>query len=155
MVELTGKGHAPKGGSKMSTVTTSQILRFAQNDRCGRILVMSFSVIYLIQRFFYRVGIFLYDWYVGGFLFFAKHGVNFLERLDRFWAIKITARNFFRPLYQDATFIGRILGIILRTFRIGLALILYVLIISALILFYLIWALIPILIIGYGAGILF
>lgn len=97
---------------------------------------MSFSVIYLIQRLIHSIYTFLYRWYIGGFRLIGGKTVIFLEHLDRFWALKITALNLFEPLYQDQTFVGRILGFVFRSFSIVCATVIYLVIILIAILLY-------------------
>ena len=105
---------------------------------------MSFSLVYLVQRLFYRIYDFIRDWYVGGFRWFSHRSLNVLERLDRLFAFKVTLRYWFKPLYQDYTFIGYVLGFIFRTVRLlaaGLVYLTFAVISWAL---YLAWAAIPI-----------
>ncbi len=111
---------------------------------------MSFSIVYLVERFFYRIFQFIYHWYVGGFFWFVRSALNFLEALDRFFALKITLRYLFRPLYQDYTLIGYILGFIFRSGRLigGGLVYLAVLIVAAGL--YAIWAALPVYILYKG-----
>jgi hypothetical protein len=101
-------------------------------------------LVYLGSRFFYRIGEFLRHWYKDGFFFFSRRLINFLERLDRYFALKVTLRYLFQPLYQNYTFIGYVLGFIFRGIRVGLAGFIYFLIILVWLVFYLFWAFIPI-----------
>lgn len=105
---------------------------------------MSFSLVYLVQRFFYRIFDFLRDWYVGGFLWFSHRSLNFLERLDRFFALKVTFRYWFKPLYQDYSFIGYVLGFFFRTVRLLAACLVYLAFAIISWVFYLAWAAIPV-----------
>ena len=111
---------------------------------------MPLALIYLIRRFCYRLYRFFYDWYIGGFLFFYAHGLEILESQDRFWAIRITAKNLFEPLYKDETMVGRILGFIFRSGRIVLAFFIYMLIILIAAIGYLAFAALPLYVIYYG-----
>jgi hypothetical protein len=72
---------------------------------------------YLITRFITRLIGFLYDWYVGGFKIFVHTVFNIFESLDRVFALKITLRYMFRPLYQDRSAVGYILGFLFRLAR--------------------------------------
>ena len=105
------------------------------------------AVVYLIKQFFYRIWAFLEDWYIGGFLMVARRGVDVLEQLDRSVAFKITVKNLFKPLYQDETFVGRVLGFFFRSSRVIIGGFLYGAVIAVFVAAYLIWALIPIYII--------
>ena len=62
--------------------------------------------VYLGNRFFYRLGEFLRHWYKDGFFVFFRWLVNLLERMDRYFAARITLRYLFQPLYQNYTFVG-------------------------------------------------
>ena len=110
---------------------------------------MSFAPVYLGYRFLYRIIQFFHDWYVHGSRNAAHLFISLLERLDRVFAGKITALYFSRPLYGDYTIIGRILGIIFRSFRIVIGLALYLLLAAVSIVLYLLWALILPLILFY------
>ncbi len=111
---------------------------------------MSFSVVYLLQRFFYRIYEAIRHWYRDGFLWFVHHTLNVLEGLDRTFALRITFRYWLKPLYQDYTVIGYILGFIFRTFRLVIGGFVYLVIILAALLLYLVWAAIPIYIVYKG-----
>ncbi len=95
---------------------------------------------------------FVYNWYIGGFLFFYRHMTNVLERFDRTWAFQITLKNLFQPMYQDQTIVGRILGFIFRSFRIVIAGTIYAFVILVGISLYVMWAAIPLYIISRGLG---
>jgi len=111
---------------------------------------MSFSLAYLVQRFFYRIYEFIYHWYVGGFVWFIRHTFDLLEVMDRFFALRITLRYWLKPLYQDYSVIGYILGFILRTGRLLLGGAVYLLLIIIVLLLYIVWAAIPIYIVYQG-----
>lgn len=104
---------------------------------------MSFSVVYLVQRFFYRIYEFIRHWYGDGFLWFVRHTINFLESLDRFFALRVTLRYWFKPLYQDYTAIGYILGFFFRSGRLIFGGLIYLAVAIAALALYLIWALVP------------
>lgn len=76
--------------------------------------------------------------------------LNILEVLDRRLALRITLRYLFKPLYQDYTILGYILGFVFRSGRILIASILYLIIVLAATAIYLAWAFIPIIIIALG-----
>jgi hypothetical protein len=107
---------------------------------------------YLVGRALYRVKLFLADWFLGGFRIVSRMTVNMLESLDRRWAVLITFRNIFQPLYQDHTFTGRILGFIFRTIRIAIGLALYVIVFVGGVIAYILWATIPLYILYWGFG---
>jgi len=99
-------------------------------------------VFYLVERFFYRATDFLHHWYVHGLRNLTHAFLNFFENIDRTLALRITAKYFFQPLYKDYSFLGRILGIVFRTFRISIGLVIYVFFGVIFILVYLTWILI-------------
>ena len=105
---------------------------------------MSFSLVYLVQRFFYRICEFIRHWYIGGFLWFVHRTLSFLERLDRFFAFKTTLRYWLKPLYQDYTFLGYILGFVFRSLRLLAGGVVYLVFVLATFAPYLIWAAIPV-----------
>lgn len=111
---------------------------------------MSFSLVYLVNRFFYQIAEFLRHWYWDGFLWFSRQTLNFLEILDRRLALKITLRNFFKPLYQDYTAVGYILGVFFRFWRSLIGFAVYSTVSVVALSLYLLWAalsfLIPVLI---------
>lgn len=100
-------------------------------------------VSYLGKEFLRRVFEFLEHWYWGSFHFVGGRLIDLLRQWDRFFALKITARHWLEPLYQDRTVIGYILGPIFRTGRIILALIVYLITIFFVALLYFIWLIIP------------
>ncbi len=101
------------------------------------------AVIYLIQRFFYRIWEFLTHWYVGGYFAIGGKFLNILEYLDQTLALRITLRYFFQPLYRDYSFIGYLIGIPVRAVRTFIGLIAYGAVIAAGVAVYLAWAAVP------------
>lgn len=112
---------------------------------------MDFAPVYLLWRFVYRIFEFFHHWYVDGSRLFAHKYISVLERADEIFAVKITLRYFFHPLYKDYTVIGRILGVIFRTLRIAAGLVAYILISAIFIVVYVAWVAIPFLILIYAA----
>ncbi|MDP3052339.1 MAG: hypothetical protein Q8N22_00025 [bacterium] len=101
------------------------------------------ALVYFGNRFVYRIGEFLRHWYKDGFFFFFRRLINFLERLDRYFALRVTFRYLFQPLYQNYTFVGYVLGFIFRGVRLAAGGFIYLLIILAWFGLYLTWAAIP------------
>ena len=112
---------------------------------------MDFALVYLIQRFFYRLSDFFHHWYVDGSRVFAHKLISTLEGADQTIAFKITLRHFFEPLYKDYTVIGRILGVVFRTGRLILGSAFYLFIFAAFAVAYLIWIAGPAIILFYAA----
>lgn len=98
---------------------------------------------YLAARFLHRIFVFVEHWYAGGFRVARDLAMGALRRLDRTFALAVTLRHFFEPLYQDRTFIGHVLGVIFRTLRIALAAALYGALLAVAAPLYLLWAVIP------------
>lgn len=111
---------------------------------------MSFSLVYLAHRFVYRAYLFVEHWYLGGFRFFLRKTIGVLEHLDKSFALKVTFRYWLKPLYQDYSIIGYILGFVFRTGRLFSGGLLYALIAAVGVAIYLLWAAFPIYIIAKG-----
>ncbi len=112
---------------------------------------MDFAPIYLIQRFFYRIADFFHHWYVDGSRAIGNQFMVTLQATDQAFAIKITLRYFFQPLYKDYSVIGRILGIIFRTGRIIIGGVVYLLIVVAFAIVYIAWLALPVAIVWVAA----
>lgn len=112
---------------------------------------MDFAPVYLVQRFFYRIVDFFHHWYVDGSRSIGDQFMLTLRTADESFAIKITLRHFFEPLYKDYSIIGRILGVIFRTGRILVGGIAYLLISIIFAIVYLAWLAIPALMLWYIA----
>ncbi len=108
---------------------------------------MASIFIYLFGCFIYRITEFFRHWYIKSFFIYSHFVVSMLEKFDRFLAFKITLRHLFKPLYQDYSFIGHILGFIFRVARLIFGGIIYAVIFITAIIIYLIWLLVPIFII--------
>ncbi|MEK7478632.1 MAG: hypothetical protein AAB626_01750 [Patescibacteria group bacterium] len=105
---------------------------------------MRYSVVYILNRYLFRIYYFLYHWYVRGFRKFLNWAINYLEKLDYKFALRINLKNIFQPLFQDYSVIGHILGFISRFTRIVVASIIYAAFIVFCAVLFLVWALIPI-----------
>ena len=105
---------------------------------------MNLALVYLPARFLYRLFNFFHHWYVDGSRNLAHAYISRLEKMDRSLALQVTARHFFEPLYGDYSIIGRILGVIFRTGRIGIAGVIYLTISVVFGIIYLIWAGLPV-----------
>lgn len=108
---------------------------------------MRFALGYLINRFFFRLTDFLRHWYVDASRRLGHGFIAFLEHLDRTFAVKITLKHFFQPLYKDYTLVGRGLGVIFRSGRILIGAVVYLFWTAIFAAVYLVWVLIlPVLI---------
>lgn len=77
--------------------------------------------------------------------------MSVLTAADQSFAVTITLRHFFEPLYKDYTFIGRVVGIVFRSMRIALGVVCYLIIALVFAVIYLIWIAIPAIILFYAA----
>ncbi|MEK7508005.1 MAG: hypothetical protein AAB602_02900 [Patescibacteria group bacterium] len=111
---------------------------------------MSFSLVYLLSRAIYRIGDFFHHWYVDGSRVFIHSFISKLENLDKGFALQVTIKHFFEPLYKDYSIVGRILGIPFRAVRISIGGIIYLIFSVIFLAMYLAWLLIPAVIITYA-----
>lgn len=108
---------------------------------------MSFAPVYLAYRFFYHIIRFFHHWYRDGSRAMFHYFLRTLGKLEGTFALSLTARYFFHPLYQDFSVVGRIVGIFFRSGRILIGLFVYALLAAFFVLVYLAWILlIPILV---------
>ncbi|MEE8131479.1 MAG: hypothetical protein V3T98_00260 [Candidatus Paceibacterota bacterium] len=105
---------------------------------------MATAFIYLFNRFVYRITEFFRHWYIKSFFIYSHFVVSQLEKLDRILAFKITLRYLFRPLYQDYSFLGYVLGFIFRVARLIFGGIIYAVVFVIAVAIYLIWLLVPV-----------
>ena len=117
----------------------------------GIIIEMQFSVIYILNRFIYRLGDFFHNWYIHGSRNFTHRFVSVLEEIDRTVALKVTLRYFFQPLYKDYTVVGRILGVIFRSGRVLIGFAVYAALTVVFLLIYGVWLVLPPAILFYAA----
>lgn len=102
------------------------------------------SLIYIVTHLTRRVGDFFRHWYVDGFLRSVDWTLNVFEELDRRFALRITAKNWLQPLYQDYTFIGYVWGFIFRTTRIIVGSLVYLIVFLIATALFLAWAAAPV-----------
>jgi hypothetical protein len=69
--------------------------------------------------------------------------VSFFENLDQTFALRVTLRYFWKPLYGDYTIVGRILGFFFRSGRIMLAVVIYIICAVFMLAIYLAWLALP------------
>ena len=105
--------------------------------------MMSFAPLYLVNRLFFRISDFFHHWYADGSRTILRGFVRFFEQLDHTFAFAITLRYFWKPLYGDYSIVGRIFGVIFRTFRLLFGAVVYALIGLVLAAVYLAWLAVP------------
>jgi len=109
---------------------------------------MGFSLAYLIQELFAEVYRFINHYYIGGSKYIFSKVQDFFRDIDYYLALGITVRHFFEPLYGDYSIVGRILGIIFRSIRVIIALVIYVILSIIVFFIYLLWIFFPLIIIS-------
>src|SRR5512140_234660 len=110
---------------------------------------MNFALVYLVQRFFYRIIEFLRHWYVKSGRMYSNWMIDKLGDLDYYLAWQITFKNLFQPLYKAYSLIAYFLGFVFRLGRLLVGGLIYVLIFFAAIGLYIIWLVAPIYILVY------
>jgi|SRR3989344_2275166 len=104
---------------------------------------MEFAPRYIWSRLVFRLRDFFHHWYEHGTQRIAHAFISLLESLDQTFAVAITARHFFEPLYKDYTVIGRIVGVVFRASRILLGLTLYLAVACVFAAIYFAWLALP------------
>ncbi|MFH0806613.1 MAG: hypothetical protein V1885_02735 [Candidatus Brennerbacteria bacterium] len=104
---------------------------------------MSAALIYVFRRAVYRIAEFLRHWYVKSAKIYFNFVLNRLERLDYFFAWRITARHLFHPLYGDYSIVGYVLGFMFRSLRFLVASAIYAVFLVVALGAYIVWLLIP------------
>ncbi|MDO8504767.1 MAG: hypothetical protein Q7S36_02845 [Candidatus Liptonbacteria bacterium] len=112
---------------------------------------MNFAPAYILKRFFFRISDFFHHWYVDATRFIFHYFISTLERMDQSLAFRMTLKHFFEPLYKDYTVIGRIVGLVFRSIRLGLGLVSYAVFGAIFLGFYLAWLLAPVAILAFAA----
>jgi len=109
---------------------------------------MNLAPVYLVRRFFYYVFNFFHHWYFHGSRNLARYFLSVFEGADKTFAVKITLKYFFQPLYKDYSAVGRILGVFFRSMRILMGLGVYAFLAAIFLGVYLVWILIPLVLIA-------
>lgn len=102
---------------------------------------MNLAPVYIIRRFFYCAFSFFHHWYFHGSKNLAHYFLSIFENIDKTFAVKITLRYFFQPLYKDYSVVGRILGVFFRSARILIGLGVYIFLGAVFLAIYLVWIL--------------
>ena len=108
------------------------------------------ALLYLLERGCYRVLDFFHHWYIDGTRGYSHSVHRFYLNLDHTFAVWITLRHFFEPLYGDYTIIGYILGFFFRSLRVLIGGIIYLFLAPFIILGYCLYAALPVALILYA-----
>lgn len=98
---------------------------------------------YLVSLFLHQLRLFFQRWYVGSFRAYGSCLLRLFHNLERVFALRLTFRNWFLPLYQDYTLLGYAFGFIFRSLRIGVAILIYLILAVIALSFYVVWLLLP------------
>lgn len=90
---------------------------------------------------------FFYYWYVEVPYHFFLNFLNLLKNLEKKFALQITLENFFIPLWQDYTLVGRIISPFIRLAKIFVGGIIYLIFTLSSLLIIFIFELIPLILI--------
>lgn len=104
---------------------------------------MFVAIAYVVRRFLHRIAEFLRHWYVKSARIYFNFILNRLERLDYFFAWRITARHLFQPLYRDYSLVGYVLGFVFRSIRLVVAGGIYVVLFTLALGCYVVWLVLP------------
>ena len=101
------------------------------------------ALIYIPQRLLFNIYSFLRHWYFESFLNTSYFMLNVFESLDKTFALEIHLRNLFKPMYQDATIFGYVLGFLFRSSRSVVASVVYLFVFALSVAGYLAWLFLP------------
>lgn len=104
---------------------------------------MAFAPLYLLNRLFFRVSDFFHHWYLDGSRAILHGFTSIFEKLDRTFALRVTLRYFWKPLYGDYSIVGRVFGLFFRSVRILIAAVIYLALAVVMFAVYLAWLALP------------
>ena len=108
-----------------------------------------YTLSFLAQRFVLRCLAFIRHWYKDGSCRFLESWSSVAGSLEQLIAVRITLKNFFKPLYQDYSIIGRIIGPVFRLIRVLFGLLVHAIVIILFFAVYLVWLCIPVGLVAY------
>ena len=104
---------------------------------------MEFSLTYLLYRGLQRFLMFWKHWYGDGTRYAVWRLRSSIYSLDRTFAVRVTVRHFFEPLWGDYSPVGRIIGPIFRALRVLIGGVAYLIIAAVWLVLLLTWYAIP------------
>ena len=106
---------------------------------------MPFAVFtYIFSTILQSIGRFFAHWYTKGSALFWHTVLDFFGELERMVSLRITAFNWYKPLYGDYTQLGMVLGIPIRVARVFLSAILYAFLFSFFVFVYALYLALPV-----------
>lgn len=103
-------------------------------------------LLYTIEAIAQKIILFFKHWYVDGFWFVYHYYIYIIKMLDREWALAVTVKYLFKPLYQDYSFAGYFIGVGFRIARSFFGAIIYLFVTLVFLFIYLAWcSILPIL----------
>ena len=106
---------------------------------------MPFAVFtYIFSTILQSIGRFFTHWYTKGSALFWHTVLDFFGELERMVSLRITAFNWYKPLYGDYTQLGMVLGIPIRVARVFLSAILYAFLFSFFVFVYALYLALPV-----------
>jgi hypothetical protein len=103
---------------------------------------------YILSAIFRKIGRFFTHWYGSGSLIFWHSVLDFFSELERMMSLRITAANWYKPLYQDYSRAGVFIGIPIRLGRILVTTAIYLFLAAFFTVAYLIYLSVPIFLIS-------
>lgn len=82
-------------------------------------------------------------WYLKSPAWFYNACLECINSLENSLAVRATARNITKPLFQDYTYQGRIIGVLIRSARITLGFFVYILVVLVFVASFLFWISLP------------
>ena len=122
-----------------------RVFSFAETFARDKLKDMYFAVLtYLFSTILRSIGRFFAHWYTKGSALFWHTVLDFFGELEGMVSLRITAFNWYKPLYGDYTRLGMALGIPIRISRVFLSAILYALLFSFFALVYALYIALPV-----------
>lgn len=114
----------------------------------------TFALSYLVQLALSRIAGFFVHWYVDGTRVIRAQYRSLSHTLEETVASREMLHLLFRPLYGDYSFVGRIIGPIFRSLRLLGGVVGHLVLGFAFLIAWLLWVLLPPLLIVYATGFL-
>jgi len=100
-------------------------------------------LVFLVRNLLLSIFFFFKRWYWNGYFLMYGKVLGIVRRLERALAVRANLYFLFQPLYQEYNVFGYAVGFVVRFARITAGLVLYGVVVLAGITLYVVWALIP------------